>query len=304
MEFTRLPRFKRSGAIAAIRLTERDRDILRMVHRHRFLRSDHITSLLLGSPQQILRRLQRLYHHGYLERPRCQIDYYQHGSRCMAYGLGRKGAALLKRQLSLPYPRLTQGQHGPVGRLFLTHALLVSDVMVALELACRRQHSMRLLMPDEVELPRNAGRRYDQFKWTVNLGNGSRIGVVPDRAFALESAAGSGARCWFFLEADRGTMPVTRANLNQTSFCRKLLAYQATWTQGVHRTRFGCDRFRVLTVTTNAARISSMLRAARSLARGHGLFLFTDAATLRSAPNFFALRWRTCRPGETARLLD
>jgi hypothetical protein len=35
----------------------------------------------------------------------------------------------------------------------------------------------------------------------------------------------------FFLEADRGTMPVTRWTLSQTSFFRKLLAYEATWTQ-------------------------------------------------------------------------
>lgn len=36
----------------------------------------------------MLRRLQRLYHHGYVERPACQIDYYQRGgSRSIAYGL-------------------------------------------------------------------------------------------------------------------------------------------------------------------------------------------------------------------------
>ena len=304
MEFVRLPRFQRSDMIDPIRLTERDRDILRMVDRHRFLRSDHITSLPLGSPQQILRRLQRLYHHGYLERPRCQIDYYQRGSRRMAYGLGNRGAAVLKRQLSLPYSPLTRGQGDSVGRLFLAHALLVSDVMVALELACQGQRRLRLIRPEEVESPRDAGRRCAPLKWYVNLGNGSRVGVIPDRAFALESAAGNGVRCWFFLEADRGTMPVTRANLNHTSFYRKLLAYQTTWTQGLHRTRFGCDRFRVLTVTTNPERIASMLQAVRSLARGQGLFLFTDAATLRSTPDFLALRWQTCHPGETARLLD
>ena len=60
----RLPRFKRAPTVVPIELTERDRDIIRLVHRHRFLRSPQITALLGGSSQQLLRRLQSLYHHG------------------------------------------------------------------------------------------------------------------------------------------------------------------------------------------------------------------------------------------------
>jgi len=60
----RLPRFKRSPAIASLRLTERDEEILKHVRHHRFLRSDHVAALALGSRQQVLRRLQRLFHHG------------------------------------------------------------------------------------------------------------------------------------------------------------------------------------------------------------------------------------------------
>jgi DNA-binding Lrp family transcriptional regulator len=79
MESSRLPRFKRASAVAPIELTERDRDIIRLVHRHRFLRSTQIVALVGDSSQQLLRRLRLLYHHGYLERPRAQIDYYHRG---------------------------------------------------------------------------------------------------------------------------------------------------------------------------------------------------------------------------------
>ena len=79
MESIRLPRFKRVAAVEPMQLTERDRDILRQVRRHRFLRSSHILALIGGSSQQVLRRLQRLYHHGYLDRPRAQIDYFHRG---------------------------------------------------------------------------------------------------------------------------------------------------------------------------------------------------------------------------------
>jgi hypothetical protein len=44
MESHRLPRFKRASAVAPIQITERDGEIIRSVHRHRFLR---ITSMFI-----------------------------------------------------------------------------------------------------------------------------------------------------------------------------------------------------------------------------------------------------------------
>jgi hypothetical protein len=59
--------------------------------------------------------------------------------------------------------------------------------------------------------------------------------------FALEypDHGGQPQRAYFFLEADRGTMPVIRKVLVQTSFFRKLLAYEATWTNKVHQRQLG-----------------------------------------------------------------
>ena len=70
------------------------------------------------------------------------------------------------------------------------------------------------------------------------------LGVVPDRVFALEYEGPGGElqRVHFFLEADRGTMPVVRTGLKQTSFYRKLLAYEATWTQKIHQRKLGINR--------------------------------------------------------------
>src|SRR5262245_6742204 len=102
MEAVRKPRFRRSPDIAPMHLTPRDLAILRHVGQHRVLRSSHITALVNGNSQQVLRRLQLLYHHGYLERPRAQIDYYHEGgSRTMAYGLGSKSAPLLNEEPAL-----------------------------------------------------------------------------------------------------------------------------------------------------------------------------------------------------------
>jgi proteasome lid subunit RPN8/RPN11/DNA-binding Lrp family transcriptional regulator len=203
---TRFPRFKRSPEIQPLRFTNRDCEILKCLQRHRFLRSDHIVALCAGSRQQVLRRLQRLFHHGYLERPRCQIDYYQSGSRRIAYGLGNKGAAWLKRELSLQFHKLDWEQKGRVGRLFLEHALLVSDIMVALELACRNRKDIRLLSADDLRIP----NMREPFQWKVDIGQRQKCGVIPDRVFGLEA---NGNQCWYFLEADRDTMPITRSDL-------------------------------------------------------------------------------------------
>jgi DNA-binding Lrp family transcriptional regulator len=292
---TRLPRFKRSPEIPAFQLTDRDREILHCVHRHRFLRSNHLAALIAGSPQQILRRLQRLYHHGFLERPRCQIDHYQSGSRRMAYGLGNQGAAWLKREHSLPFHKLDWKRKNHVGRLFLEHTLLVSDIMVGIELACRNQNGVRLLTVDDLHI----SKMREPFQWNVNIG--IKCGVIPDRVFGLEF---NGERCWYFLEADRNTMPITRGNFNQTSFYKKLVAYEATWTQNIHWRDFGIQRFRVLTVTTNSERVPGMIEACRKLKQGRGLFLFTDTKTLQAQPDFFALRWQTHRESEQVGLLN
>src|SRR6185503_1827467 len=84
---SRLPRFTRASQTKLLQITDRDRRIISLIHRHRFLRSSHIVSLLDGSPQSILRRLQPLYHHSYLTRPRAQLDYYHKGgSREIVYG--------------------------------------------------------------------------------------------------------------------------------------------------------------------------------------------------------------------------
>lgn len=299
MPHVRLPRFKRSTEIAPIRLTTRDWEILKHVHRHRFLRSDHVMALTGGSRQRVLRRLQRLYHHGYLERPRCQIDYYQSGSRRMAYGLGNRGAAWLKRELSLPYNRLDWPRKNRVVRYFLEHALMVSDFMVALEIACRQRRDIRLLTEDD--LPDTASATRNPFRWRVNIPGGPAVTVIPDRAFGLEQA--DGMRTWFILEADRATMPVSRRSLERSSFRRKMLAYQATWAQNLHR-QFDWQRFRVLTVTSDSERVQEMIKTCQRLKQGRGLFLFLDAATLSGVCNLFLLPWQTTHAGKIAGLLD
>jgi hypothetical protein len=218
----------------------------------------------------------------------------------MVYGLGHKGARLLKCRGEVRWSEKNRS----VGRMFLEHALLVSEVMVAIELACRKA-GFRLLMDEELPLPTGTDAKRPSFKWHVKVNSRLKLGVIPDRVFALEfsDTEGRPTRAFFFLEADRGTMPVTRRHLSQTSFYRKLLAYEATWSQSLHQTRFGFHRFRVLTVTTSAERVASLVNACSQLKSGRGLFLFANQTILENFSDIFSASWQTGRPGETASLL-
>jgi len=291
---SRLPRFQRVASVTPIKLTERDYEIIRLVWRHRFLRSNKITALIGGSAQNLSRRLQWLFHHGYLERPRAQLQYYErNGSQTIAYGLGNKSGSLLQLK-----PEEWGEKNRTIGRTYLAHALLVSDVMVTLELACR-QHDLRLLYEDEFNLPVEAPLR-----WRVKIRDGTKLGVIPDRVFALEYTDQNCQvqRVYYFLEADRGTMPVVREKLTQTSFYRKLLAYEATWANKVHQRHLGIPRFRVLTVTTSAARVKSLLDACSRLQRGHGLFLFADESVLHK--DLLSTVWQCGKAAVMSALVD
>ena len=285
MESKRLPKFRRAAGVRNIDLTARDRGIIRFVHQHRFLHSSHIAALAGGSSHAILRRLQLLYHNGYLERPRCQIDYYHTGgSRRIAYGLASKGAAMLRRE-GVTVRNDWSEKNRAVRRPFLEHALIISDFMVAIEISCR-ETAINFLSQTELKLRRLP-------RWRVKTDSGKRLAVIPDSMFALEyqNQSSDRERAYFFVEADRGTMPVVRKNLSQTSFYRKLLAYEATWKQEIHRKLFGFRRFRVLTVTTNATRLNTLLDACKSLKSGRGLFLFADNSILQKPQDIFSHDW-------------
>jgi hypothetical protein len=306
MGSSRLPRFIRFPAIAPVELTQRDRQVVALFQLHRFLQSRQITALISNNRHCLLRRLQLLYHHGYLERPRAQLDYYHKGgSRPIVYGLGSKGASLLRKELGDKFHDVRWGEKNrSVRRIFLEHALLVSDVMVTLELACRRAGNVRLLCEDQLIRAHINGTSAPLFRWRVGIGGGVTLGVVPDRVFALEvDKEGKTERAYFCLEADRGTMPVGRKNLSQTSMYRKFLAYAATWSNAVHEKRFGFHRFRVLTVTRSAERAKSLVEACSKLERGHGLFLFADESVLKNPDLLSAPLCHTGRLGERSSLL-
>jgi len=289
----RRSRFQRSNDAPPIHLTERDLTIIRHVHKHRFLRSTHVRKLVGGSSDVVLRRLQLLFQHGYLDRPRAQIDYYRRGSQPITYGLGNKGAQELAQRFGVEPGKVNwTDKNRCINRLYLEHTLAVADVMVAIELSCRDKEQARLIEMDELTTAK------EQWKVTVrHRGKSETLGVVPDKVFALEFPDQPHKTALVFLEADRATMPVVRPGLKQTSFYRKMLAYHESWQQKLHTSLFGHKRCLVLTVTTSPQRVGTLIETNRAFnaGRGSGLFLFIEKTAVRDCKNFLALPFRNGR---------
>jgi hypothetical protein len=226
----RLPRFRRDPeAAGSFQFTSRDLEILRHVAEHRFIRSEWIAQLAGGSKQQVLRRLHLLYHHGYLDRPPAQIDYYHRGgSKSIIYGLASRGAGRLRRDLNMPFERMDwTTRNRKVGQLFLEHTVLISD-FVATQI-CLPDPGTTFVPPEKIERPLGNQKAGQPFRWSVKLRNGRHATVVPDKVFALDIELDDGLviRKHFLVEADRGTMPIARRDSRQSSVMQKLRTYHS-----------------------------------------------------------------------------
>jgi hypothetical protein len=294
----RRPRFRRSDKPPAFQLTDRDVEIVRQVARHRFLRSTHISQLLSSSHKKVCERLTLLYHTGYLDRPRQQLEYYVRngGSKPYVYALGDPGARLLKEcdcfdRMSIDWAQKNKG----CTRNFLLHTLAVAEFRVALAVSCRAWPRVRLVESDELLLsaPKETQESPNPWSWRVRVqfkGKIAETGVFPDYVFAL--ILPDGRRRPFVVECDRGTMPIERASLAQTSMMRKFIAYEATRAQAIHKSRFGWGDFRVLITTTSSERNKNMRELIERFRGCNPLFLLAAHGPF-TEPNFFNRPWQS-----------
>lgn len=287
-------------------VTERDIEILKTVARHRFISSSNLATLFAGSSEQgISRRLQLLFHGGYITRPAAQVEQYRagSGSQPFVYSIGNNGIDLLAehhgfRRASVDWTaKARTAKRGEIA-----HALEVTDVMVAMEAACKRRGNLRVLYLDDIlatVAPAATRESPKPYFWPVPMrwqGREVVIHPIPDKIFGIEALDQSEGRNrkFFFLEADRGTMPAVRTDLSKTSFLRKLLAYGHTYQRELHTQIYGFRNMRVLTVTRGRNRIESLQEAHRAHSWdlcSPKVFLFADRASLFSGDDCLAQVW-------------
>ena len=103
------------------------------------------------------------------KRPRSQLSYYNEGgNKAVIYGLGNKGGAFIRKEDGLVGRNLSWGEKNRAVRgMFLEHAILVSDITVALELSCREK-GVHLITEDQLQnVPQQP------FQWRVKLEKGT-----------------------------------------------------------------------------------------------------------------------------------
>jgi hypothetical protein len=264
----RLPRYQRAETEVPCVLTPRDLEILKHVESFRLLTSDHVRLLVPGSDQGILRRLQVLFHDGYLDRPRPRY-VNGGGSAKMIYAITNKGAQTLQKAGLIERRAKTDlnAQNKDVGDLFIAHRLLVSHIRTVLTAACNARPDLELV----------SWREGKEIMDTIEVALPETYATVPiaaDGFFTIRDAQG---RTHYFVEADRGSMPIKR-------FTRKLQGYAAYAKAQKHTEKFGIKKFRVLTVTSSHSRCRNLVNAASAVFQDlrdlHNKFLFATEAEL------------------------
>jgi predicted transcriptional regulator len=290
----RRPRFRRAVEPPAFRVTDDDVEIVRQVGRHRLIRSTDIAALVGRSLDRTNDRLMRLFHAGYVDRPRAQLDRFPtSGSAHYIYALADQGARLLRQRDGVAFanPELSR-KNREAGRPFIEHQIEIVNFQVALQRAVNECTDLRLVetaqMAQAATSQQQRPRSRAPFALRTKLSDQGRVReatVIPDLVFGLDLA--NGERHNFMVEIDRGTMPVHRSDARQTSFERKMRVYLAAHAARQHERQFGWKNFRVLVVTTTSSRISAMLKAWRGLrttrANSAPLFLFTTFDELRAS---------------------
>lgn len=254
------------------------------------------------SKQVISRRLRKLWEGEYLDRPISQnrTNSLTPGSDYLVYALAREGARELrdKHQLPISPERWTQ-KNSELKPLSIAHHMSTTRFTVAFATDAWKVDGARMRYADEVlpgkfhETP-SAGLKYIIQADAPWHERGMRQGTAPDEIIGLDYA---GERQVLFIEIDQGTETIEPGKRRlrsptfwtDTSFLRKMLIYSAAFRAGAHKKRFGIPAFRVVTVTTNAARVEKMVEAyEQHLSSGEnrtpaGLFLFTDWENLSSS---------------------
>jgi hypothetical protein len=307
-----LKRLLRSENPRSFRVTDRDCEILRTIARFRFMTKDQVVRYLtmldpMTSAQHVGRRLQWLFDHRYLDRPRHQ-EHELSAMDYLVYGLARKGADLIAESVPYINPNLEWStKNARATNPHIRHTVETTEVILHFERGCR-ERAVRLL--DHHDLipffPAVTRELSDPFRLRVTVpyeGRSVPLNVIPDRliSFVLPDNRRHNA-C---VEKDRATMSIAARRLSgKSSFGRKIRAYFAAWQDERHRDQWGFQGFRVLTITPSETRIKGMLTVQRKITnnRAAAMFLYTTPDRL-AAHGAFAPIWISA-DGDGQRLLS
>lgn len=308
----RKKRFVRDHTVQ-IQITQRDTAILKEVYKHRLMTSEQIIALSGNKRKSVLKRLHLMFHAGFLDRPKSQLTAFGNNAP-MIYALGNRGAEVMAKELGDPSIMKINWteKNRNCKHLFLAHTVMVSDILTTVQLACRKVRGLTYIDADEIinnrQIP--APDRADPLSWKVEGTSPRkfRFTIIPDGAFGLRTTEnGVTNTFYYFIEADRGTMPVVRHNLFRTSIYKKMVGYSASMNDKLFGRNFGFKKVFVMFVTSSEERISNMVKLNKSIhpqGKGYRLFKFIDNRNIHPMypENLLGFSWQNGQ-GETANII-
>jgi hypothetical protein len=274
----RRPRYGRISTGRRIAPTEADVLTFEVLHRHGPLPSTFIhqfTKHVRQSEGRTKERLGHLYHedntpHGgpYLERP-----WQQWQTMNARYQPAVSEVTPFAEQVLKEHGLLAE-EFKPQAGVQYAHRFMVACITASIELATKQDSTLRFISEQEV-LARSPNKTLEipcSISYT-NPRTGKRSALekplIPDALFGIEY--GQGSYRFFMLEADRDHEPIRRADLQETSYLRKVLQYREVIEKGLYKRHFGMTAgMLVLNVTTNFQHMRNIIELVSDITNGKG----------------------------------
>ena len=260
--------------------------MIKAVNDFRVMRQEQVQRLLFPSKNTAQDRLRRLWEHAYIKREWLpSIGGIQTTS--VLYLLDRRGVELLRREFGYDNTQLRWSAR-KASPLFLEHTLGLSEIRLAVELACRAHGNPLTVWRDEKAIKADYDRVQIGKQW---------VPMLPDAYFVVEVAAGD---LHFFVEYDRG-----REDLKV--FRKKLSGYIAYYRSPKCMARYGTNKIRLLSVaeggTTGSGRtrLENLTQLARDLKAGRE-FWFSALGQVAGEDVLTALIWKVAFSSELTAL--
>lgn len=279
----RASRYRRSESAEPIRLTERDKQVVKTVNDYRLIRQDQIQRLAFPSRNTAQLRLHKLWEHGFLRRRFLPVLGGIQTSPIL-YEIDRRGVELLRTEFHYQESALRYSRTENVAIQFIYHTLGLSEIRLAVELSCQANGMELKMWRDEKALKSD----YDR----VQVGKRLEA-VLPDAYIVLRLP--EQRLLYFFLEYDRG--------LENLKFIRKkMAAYVSYFETGLCKQRYGTSQIRVLTVSegksskNSSSRLAHLKKMTEEVGGGFR-FYFTDLTSISSYDVLVSPIWQIA--GET-----
>lgn len=261
----------------SLRLQERDVRLLAALQSAGYLTSPQMQALFwrgqpgskIGPRKACQRRLKQLTTAGLIRRIEQPVKRNE-GSKPYIYTLDRNGAHWLTDELGID-PKDIDWRPKPAEENypFMAHLLAITDVRIAITLACEQTGLVLEAWFTDRELKREGALDYALL--TSPDGKEHKAAVIPDSVFVLRRGD---AMALFFLEVDRMTTTLAPTSFERRGWSRKVRTYMTYFSGEAFHKRYAGKKAQVLTVTMSEQRLANM-KAITEQVEGDNRFWFT-----------------------------